>query len=181
MKKYSSILIIILVTGLFANAQSKATKKADKLFSKFEFVDAAKAYEALIAKGEANAYVYGKLADAYYNVFNTVEAEKWYAKTLKSSEAPETIYKYAQMLKANGKYEESNTQMVKFASMRPADHRAIAFVNNPNYLPKILEKGKKFNVQDAGVNSAYSDFGGSLKDGKLYIATARNEDDANKR
>jgi len=50
MKKYSSILIIILVTGLFANAQSKATKKADKLFSKFEFVDAAKAYEALIAK-----------------------------------------------------------------------------------------------------------------------------------
>ena len=85
MKKFSSILIIILVTGLFANAQSKATKKADKLFSKFEFVDAAKAYEALIAKGEANAYVYGKLADAYYNVFNTVEAEKWYAKTLKSS------------------------------------------------------------------------------------------------
>ena len=72
MKKYSSILIIILVTGLFANAQSKATKKADKLFSKFEFVDAAKAYEALIAKGEANAYIYGKLADAYYNVFNTV-------------------------------------------------------------------------------------------------------------
>ena len=79
------------------------------------------------------------------------------------------------MLKANGKYEESNTQMAKFASMRPADHRAIAFVENPNYLPKILEKGKKFNVQDAGINSAYSDFGGTLQGGQLYIATARNE------
>lgn len=175
MKKYRSIFIIILVTGLFANAQSKATKKADKLFSKFEFVEAAKAYEELIAKGNADAYVYGQLAEAYYNVFNTVEAEKWYAKTLKTSEAPETIYKYAQMLKANGKYEESNTQMTKFASMRPADHRAIAFVENPNYLPKILEKGKKFNVQDAGINSAYSDFGGTLQGGQLYIATARNE------
>ena len=175
MKKYSSIFIIILITGLFANAQSKATKKADKLFSKFEFVEAAKAYEELIAKGNADAYVYGQLAEAYYNVFNTVEAEKWYAKTLKTSEAPETIYKYAQMLKANGKYEESNTQMAKFASMRPADHRAIAFVENPNYLPKILEKGKKFNVQDAGINSAYSDFGGTLQGGQLYIATARNE------
>ena len=75
MKKYSSILIIILVTGLFANAQSKATKKADKLFSKFEFVDAAKAYEALIAKGEANAYVYGKLADAYI-MFSTLLKQK---------------------------------------------------------------------------------------------------------
>ena len=175
MKKYSSIFIIILITGLFANAQSKATKKADKLFSKFAFVEAAKAYEELIAKGNADAYVYGQLAEAYYNVFNTVEAEKWYEKTLKTSEAPETIYKYAQMLKANGKYEESNTQMAKFASMRPADHRAIAFVENPNYLPKILEKGKKFNVQDAGINSAYSDFGGTLQGGKLYIATARNE------
>lgn len=175
MKKYSSIFIIILITGLFANAQSKATKKADKLFSKFAFVEAAKAYEELIAKGNADAYVYGQLAEAYYNVFNTVEAEKWYAKTLKTSEAPETIYKYAQMLKANGKYEESNTQMAKFASMRPADHRAIAFVENPNYLPKILEKGKKFNVQDAGINSAYSDFGGTLQGGQLYISTARNE------
>ena len=175
MKKYISIFIIILITGLFANAQSKATKKADKLFSKFEFVEAAKAYEELIAKGNTDAYVYGQLAEAYYNVFNTVEAEKWYAKTLKTSEAPETIYKYAQMLKANGKYEESNTQMAKFASMRPADHRAIAFVENPNYLPKILEKGKKFNVQDAGINSAYSDFGGTLQGGQLYIATARNE------
>lgn len=175
MKKYSSIFIIILITGLFANAQSKATKKADKLFSKFAFVEAAKAYEELIAKGNADAYVYGQLAEAYYNVFNTVEAEKWYAKTLKTSEAPETIYKYAQMLKANGKYEESNTQMAKFASMRPADHRAIAFVENPNYLPKILEKGKKFNVQDAGINSEYSDFGGTLQGGQLYISTARNE------
>ncbi len=175
MKKYSSIFIIILITGLFANAQSKATKKADKLFSKFEFVEAAKAYEDLIAKGNTYAYVYGQLAEAYYNVFNSVEAEKWYAKTLKTFEAPETIYKYAQMLKANGKYEESNTQMAKFASMRPADHRAIAFVENPNYLPKILEKGKKFNVQDAGINSAYSDFGGTLQGGQLYIATARNE------
>ena len=47
------------------------------------------------------------------------------------------------MLKANGKYEDSNQQMSKFATMRPADHRAIAFLENPNYLPKILEKGKK--------------------------------------
>ena len=176
MKKYNSIFIIILVTGLFANAQSNATKRADKLFSKFEFVEAAKAYKDIISKGDGDAYVYGKLAEAYYNVFNTVEAEKWYAKTLESSDTPETIYKYAQMLKANGKYDDSNTQMAKFASMRPADHRAIAFVENPNYLPKILEKGKKFNVQDAGINTPYSDFGGTLKDGKLYITSSRNDE-----
>ena len=60
MKKYTSIFIIILITGLFANAQSNSTKKADKLFSKLEFVDAAKEYEKLISKGEKNAYVYAQ-------------------------------------------------------------------------------------------------------------------------
>lgn len=175
MKKYSSILIIILVTGFFANAQSKSTKKADRLFAKFEFVEAAKAYEKVISKGNGSEYVYAQLAEAYYNVFNTVDAEKWYAKTLETSEAPELIFKYAQMLKANGKYEDSNQQMSKFATMRPADHRAIAFLENPNYLPKILEKGKKFNVQELSINSEYSDFGGTTLDGQLYIASARKE------
>ena len=84
MKKYSSILIIILVTGFFANAQSKSTKKADRLFAKFEFVEAAKAYEEVISKGNGSEYVYAQLAEAYYNVFNTVDAEKWYAKTLET-------------------------------------------------------------------------------------------------
>ncbi len=176
MKKYNPIFILILVAGLCANAQSNSTKKADKLFAKFEFVEAAKAYEKLISKGEGSEYVYGQLAESYYNVFKTVEAEKWFEKTLQTSEAPEVIYKYAQMLKANGKYEESNAQMSKFASMRPADHRAIAFVENPNYLPKILDKGKKFNLQDAGINSELSDFGGTLQDGTLYFASARNSE-----
>ena len=169
MKKYTSIFIIILVTGLFANAQSKSTKKADKLFSKLEFVDAAKEYEKLISKGKKNAYVYTQLAEAYYNVFKSVDAEKWYAKALETSEVPETIFKYAQMLKANGKYESSNVQMAKFAAMRPADHRAIAFLNNPNYLPKIIEKGQKFNVQDAGLNTEFSDFGGTLQMGNYIL------------
>ena len=175
MKNYTSIFIIILFTGLFANAQSKTTKKADKLFSKFEFVRAAEEYEKLLSKGESTAYVYRQLAEAYYNIYKTVEAEKYYAKALETEESPETVFKYAQMLKANGKYKNSNEQMAKFAAMRPADHRAITFLENPNYLPKILQKGKKYNLQDAGINSAYSDFGGTLNDGKLYFASARND------
>ena len=179
MKKYSTILIIILVTGLFANAQSKSTKKADKLFSKFEFVEAAKEYEKVISKGGGSEFVYARLAESYYNVYNTQAAEKWYAKALETSEVPETIYQYAQMLKANGKYEASNVQMSKFASMRPADHRSTAFLNNPSYLPKILEKGKKFNVQEMNINSEFSDFGGTFRDGKLYISSAREESGKN--
>ena len=156
-------------------AQNSNTKKADKHFARFEFVKAAESYNKLVEDGKADAYVYGKLAESYYNIFNTEAAERWYAKALETSDKPEMIYKYSEMLKANGKYQASNEQMEKFASMRPADNRAIAFRKNPDYLPKILQQGKKFNVQNAAFNSTKSDFGGTLNDGKLYITSGRND------
>ena len=155
-------------------AQNSSTKKADKHFNRYEFVDAAEDYAKLVENGKADAYVYSQLAESYYNVFNTQEAERWYAKALETSDNPEMVFKYSQMLKANGKYDESNIQMAKFAKMRPSDDRALAYNENPNYLPKILEKGKKFNIQNLDFNSKYSDFGGTLKDGKLYITSSRN-------
>ena len=174
MKHLKLIITLVILSSFSVTAQTKATKKADKHFDKYQFVEAIEDYNKLVEKGEADAYVYGRLAEANYNIFNTTEAEKWYAKALETSQEPEMIFKYSEMLKANGKYEASNTQMKKFASMRPSDDRAAMFMSNPDYLPKILDRGKKFNVQNMDINTAVSDFGGTLKDGKLYISSARN-------
>ncbi|MFT5242253.1 MAG: outer membrane protein OmpA-like peptidoglycan-associated protein [Psychroserpens sp.] len=174
MKKILTLFTIAALSSFSLIAQNASTKKADKHFKRFEFVDAAEDYKKLVEDGKADTYVYSQLAECYYNVFNSVEAELYYAKALEGATQPEMIFKYSQMLKANGKYEESNMQMTKFAKMRPSDDRAIAFTKNPDYLPKILEKGKKFNIQNLGFNTKYSDYGGTLKDGKLYITSARN-------
>ncbi|THF46955.1 tetratricopeptide repeat protein [Flavobacterium supellecticarium] len=83
-------------------------------------------------------------------------------------------YRYAQMLKAQGKYDEANKQMQKFASMAPNDQRAIAFKQNPNYLPKLNEKAKSFDIKNMDINSDKSDFGAVLtNDNTLYFASAR--------
>jgi outer membrane protein OmpA-like peptidoglycan-associated protein/tetratricopeptide (TPR) repeat protein len=174
MRKILTLFTIAALSSFSLIAQNSSTKKADKHFNRFEFVDAAEDYTKLVENGKADAYVYSQLAESYYNVFNTQEAERWYAKALETSDNPEMVFKYSQMLKANGKYDESNVQMAKFAKMRPSDDRALAYNKNPNYLPKILEKGKKFNIQNLDFNSKYSDFGGTLKDGKLYITSSRN-------
>lgn len=179
MKNFKTLLFITLMSSFCLTAQNKDTKKADKQFNQLQFVKAAESYNELIEDGKADIYVYEQLAESYYNIFNTEAAERWYAKVLETSSKPEIVYKYSQMLKANGKYEESNQQMDKFATMRPADNRAIAFRKNPNYLPKILEQGKKFNVQNATFNSTQSDFGGTLHDGKLYITSGRNDNRKN--
>jgi len=174
MKKIIIQFTLLFISSSCLTAQNKTTKKADKHYDRFEFVEAAEEYAKIANKGEGDTFVYSRLAESYYNIFNTEEAEKWYAKALETSEDPEMLYKYSQMLKANGKYEESNEWMKKFVDMRPADIRAVAFRDNPDYLPKILEKGKKFNIQNLDFNTEYSDFGGSVNSNEMFFASARN-------
>jgi tetratricopeptide (TPR) repeat protein len=130
------ILIITLTLGMSTTfAQSSLEKKADKYYNRLEYVKAAKTYEKIVANGDANQHVYESLANAYYNVFNAKDAVKYYAKAVDKTDNTELYYRYAQMLKAVGKYDESVPWMEKFTKMNPADHRAIKFRENRNYLP----------------------------------------------
>jgi len=169
------IALSFVIASASLSAQNKDTQKADKLFNTYEYVDAADEYLKLVDKGKADGYVYKQLADTYYNMFNTAEAAKWYAKATESTQDAETYFRYAQMLKANGKYEEANKQMKKFAGLAPTDQRAKSFNENPNYIPRLLDKEKLFDVKPSDVSSDKSDFGPVLYDNVLYFTSARNE------
>ena len=154
-------------------AQNQDTKVADKLFQRYEYVKAIKEYQKLVDDGKADGYVYKQLADTYYNMFNTADAIKWYAKATLTVQDAETYFRYAQMLKSNGKYEESNKQMAKFASLSPNDLRAKSFKENPNYVPKLVQ-GVTYTVASLPISSDKSDFGAVMYDKTLYFTSARN-------
>jgi len=173
MKKTYIILSFVLASSLLS-AQNKDTQVADKLFKKFEFLSAAESYLKLAATQNADGYVYRQLADCYYNIYNTKEAAKWYAKAITQKQDPELYYRYAQMLKANGNYVESNKQMQKFASMQPNDSRTKTFNENPNYIPVLLDQRKSFDIKVIDINSDKSDFGAVLQGNSIYFSSARN-------
>ena len=175
MKKTLTILTIALFSFSAILAQNNSTKKADKFFERLEFVKAAEEYLKLADKNPDN-YIISRLADSYYNIFKTREAEKWYSKIINKDPDSEVIFRYAEMLKANGKYKESNVWMSKFSEMKPYDTRAIAFRNTPNYIDKIIEKGKRFNVQNLkDINTVSSDFGAFTFDNALYLTSGRKQ------
>ena len=171
-KKY--IILSFVLTFASLNAQNKNTQKADKLFNQYEYVDAAQEYLKLEEQGKADNYVNLQLATTYFNMFDTVNAEKWYAVAVQTPQEAETYYRYAQMLKANGKYEQANKQMQEFAKLAPQDQRAIAFKENPNYIPKLKADPKLFDVTPSSVSSEKSDFGAVLYGNILYFTSARN-------
>lgn len=170
------ITLSFMLAGMAVTAQNKDTKTADKLYNRLEYVEAAQEYQKLADKGKADPYVYKQLAMSYYNVYNSKEAVKWYAKAIETPQDAETHYQYAQMLKAEGRYEEANKQMQSFASMAPQDQRAIIFMKDPNYLPKLRNQTKLFDEKLMDINDPkYSSFGGVLTDDNtLYFTSARN-------
>jgi len=170
------ITLSFVIASMTLSAQNTDTEKADKLYARFEYVDAANEYLKLAESNKADNYVYKQLAESYFNVFNTKEAAKWYAKATEQQQDAETYYRYAQMLKAEGKYAESNAQMQKFAKLAPSDQRAIEFKQDPNYLPKLKSQTKLFDEKALDINSDKSDFGAVLtNDNYLYFASARNK------
>lgn len=173
MKKINYLLFFIFLNFSLL-AQNKFTQVADNLFERFEYVKATQEYLLLNEKGKSDGYVYKQLGECYYNMFNTVESVKWYALAVKTDQDAETYFNYAQMLKANLKYEEANTQMKIFAAKAPTDQRAIAFSKNPDYLPSLIEKDKLFDVKILDINSEKSDFGAVLYNDVLYFSSARN-------
>lgn len=176
MKNLYILCLFLMASTIPLKAQNKETQKADKLFLRMEYVQATKEYLKLVEEGEKDNYIYKQLADSYYNMFNPAEAIKWYGKTITKPQEAETYYKYAQMLKANGQYEEANKQMATFSSKVPKDQRAIEFNENPNYLPQLLDKRKAFDIETLNINSDKSEFGAFLTDdNNLYFASARNK------
>ena len=173
-------LCIVALSFSVTIAQNADTKKADKHFDRLEFVDAIKDYEKLIANDKSSDYVYQQLAKATYNIYDTKASERYYARVVAQDAASaESKFRYAQLLKANGKFDMSNTWMDNFAQASPNDARAKAYTSNPNYLQKLLDSGDKFTLKSMGLNSLYSDFGGTVYGDMMYFVSARNESRSN--
>ncbi|WP_026450938.1 OmpA family protein [Aequorivita capsosiphonis] len=178
MNKIYTILLLIAVSTSMITAQNRNTKKADQYYDRLQYTDATAAYEKLLNEGEKNTYVYVRLANSYYFINDTKNAERFYEKAINDEGiTSETVYNYAQSLKANGKFEMYNKWMKIFASMIPSDSRAMAFMENPNYLPKIMDSTAQryFVTNLTELNSKFSDFGGTAFQNELYFSSARNE------
>ena len=180
MKKFYIYILFIALTGTITNAQNKDTKKADALFDRLAYTEAIEAYTSLIEKGKADKYVYARLAESYAILGDSKNAVSFYKRAVKgknTSLTPELMYNYAQALKATGNTTAYKEWMTKFAQAKPNDSRSTTFLSNPDYLSDLLSREPKYTVTNAGgLNTRYSDYGGTIQSNTLYFASARNTD-----
>ena len=176
--KTKIILFALVLSGLNFNgfAQKAAERIADKKYEQYAYINAIKTYERIAKKGYKSVEMFKKLGNSYYFNAELEQAGKWYDELFSMTQDvdAEYYYRYAQTLKASGKYAKAGEMLLKFSEKSGEDSRAKLFNSNRNYLYEIKTNSGRFKIQDALINTKYSEYGGAFYDNKLVFTSARD-------
>ncbi|WPO78631.1 OmpA family protein [Flavobacterium sp. KACC 22761] len=177
MKNYIFLcLTFVSVFSLDSYSQQSKVNSGDKKYNNYAYVDAIKTYEKVADKGYKSEEMFKKLGNSYYFNSDFEGAAKWYGElfAMNSNIEPEYYYRYAQSLKSIGDTKKANKILDEFDAKNKNDNRAKLYKEDVNYLDQIKANSGRYNIENAGINSKYSDYGSFVYNNKLYFASARD-------
>ncbi len=174
--------VLSLTFALLCSAQvllaqpEKELEKANEMYKNFAYVDAIRIYESIAKKGFVNQEMLESLGNSYYYNAEYKKALPWYKQLFENPNykvKPEYYYRYAQVLKSVGKYNDADKMMAKFAELTDdKDTRAILFEKNKDYQQAIQENSGRFKLNPIALNTEYSEYGPSFYGDKIVFAAA---------
>lgn len=181
--KLTYIVLLAVTFSTVYSQKSSNEKKGDKQFERYAYIDAIKTFERLYDKGYKSADVLLKIGNAYYFNAELEKANKWYSKLFvtKGKQDPEFYYRYSQTLKSINDYEKADKMMAIFSQKSSTDSRAKMFDGKKDYLEIIKRSSGRFILENAGINSKYSDYGSAFMGSKVVFCSARDTGNFSKR
>jgi outer membrane protein OmpA-like peptidoglycan-associated protein len=176
MKNYILLYITILSVFSFNSYSQNKTASADKKYDNYAYIDAIKTYERIAEKGYKSEDMFKKLGNSFYFNSEFEKAAKWYGElfAMNSEIDPEYYYRYAQSLKSAGDLKKANQMLDLFYQKTKNDSRAKLYETDKNYLEEIKANSGRYHIEDAGINSKYSDYGTSFYQNKIVFTSARD-------
>ncbi|WP_317172597.1 tetratricopeptide repeat protein [Flavobacterium muglaense] len=179
--KNNKLLYIVLISILSINTYSQASRKlalAEKKYNNYAYIDAIKIYEKVAAKGYSSPDMFKKIGNAYYFNSQLESAKIWYEKLFVTAEnstiEPEYYYRYAQSLRASNENNKANEILELFNQKLVGDNRGRMFKQNTNYLDAIKANSGRYTMENASINSQYSDYGTTKYLDQIVFTTARD-------
>jgi outer membrane protein OmpA-like peptidoglycan-associated protein/tetratricopeptide (TPR) repeat protein len=177
MKNYITLYLTIVSVFSFNSYSQKAQlTSADKKYDNYSYIDAIKTYERVAEKGYKSVDMFQKLGNAYYFNGDLEQSAKWYGElfAMTSEVEPVYYYRYAQSLRSIAENAKANEMLKKFDQLSGNDSRADLFLKNVNYLEAIKNNSGRYTVENAGINSQYSDYGTAVTLNKIVFTSARD-------
>jgi len=182
----NKIIYLVLLTIACVNSYAQVNKKevkGNKQYEKYAYIDAIKTYERIYNKGYKSPDMLLKIGNAYYFNAELEKANKWYAELYATNpeQEPEFYYRFAQTLRATKDYTQADAMMVKFSEKSGNDNRGKIFSKNRDYLAEIKKNSGRYKIENAGINSKYSDYGPAYMGTKVIFTSARDTGNFSKR
>ena len=174
--KYTLTLFLIIFISVYSYGQKTTEEKARKKFNQYAYVDAIETYKRLALKGYKSVDMFQKLGDSYYFNGDLNSAVKWYDElfAMKPDIQTEYLYRYSQSLKSVGDYDKADQMMQEFSKKSINDSRATFFNENRDYLAEIKANSNRYQIQNASINSRFSDYGSTIWNTNLVFASSRD-------
>ncbi|MCT4697648.1 OmpA family protein [Tenacibaculum haliotis] len=191
MKKVIIILLVLCVNNLsFAQSNKtydqkikSSTPKADKLFKRMWYKDAATLYEKELkslskkeSKGADYLSVLKKAGDSYFFNTDMKNANRIYKELISNYSSKinsEYLFKYAHSLEGIGKYKEAKHWMKKFSKKtEKTDDRSKKYNQENQTIEDVLNIEPQFILNNLSTNTKYSDFGPMYYKDKLIYSSA---------
>jgi outer membrane protein OmpA-like peptidoglycan-associated protein len=151
----------------FIFAQKWELRKANNLFEKRAYLDAADIY----SRSEKNQETLKNIGDSYYFNTNMKKASKWYGELVNTfgDDLDNTyLFRYAQSLKGIKKYEEADIWMAKYTEAQTISNKELISEIDAN-VPYVYE------LKSSEINAEVSDFGPAYYgENKIIFASSRN-------
>lgn len=166
-------IMLLAITGVFAQPKS-----AEKAYRHYEYQAAIEEYTDVVKKDPDNGEALFNLANSYRLVFETIDAEKWFAKAVEHYDNPAAKLYYAQMLLTNGKYQKAEEWFGKYAVVAPNSEDARRAYELARFSKKLAEEGLQpgdYRVEKVPFNSEKLDFSPIMKT-STQLVFASNRD-----
>lgn len=175
---YKKVLIIIFL--LFsesviniAKAQlSVEEKQANKYYDRFSYFKAIKRYESikdLSVSGLRN------LALCYQRTNQLEKSKEAFEKFINTSEVTaEDMFTYADVLRMNGKYDESLKWLDKFREAKPDDNRSKLYSRVSADLTTLPKDDGRYIINNLSINTGDQEFGTTYFLNQIVFASTRS-------
>ena len=181
-------LLILLFTAISAGmqAQNRFSKAADAAFSDQLYLTALQKYQKAYSKVKNNKgekdRVSLRIAECYRMMNNTKKAEASYKRLVINTkyikDNPRVLLAYADMLKANGNYDEAIKQYSAYKEMVPKDPKGEIGIVTCKQSKEWMENPTKYDVRwEKLLNSKEDDYAAAYADkkyGSILFTSDRN-------
>ncbi len=163
---------LLLVTAFAFSVQLFAQNPAAVKY--YEDSDYAMVLEELEDKPNPTKEELRMMAKSAVMIDDMARAEEFYNRLLTDNSVKiEDVFQYADVLRSQGKYEESVEWMEEFVDMAPEDTRAKRFEKDKSHYDELLSGNENFELIEVNINSPQIDFGPAYLGDQLVFSSSR--------